>query len=138
LKTSRTRQKVQRISGCPILRDLGKGWDQLLLAVCLLTSFGCNHLAPSKPASALTPQEAGGQQIFVSRCSGCHYADTEKGMQGPGLEGLFRKPYLPSGAAANDARVTAVILHGRGMMPALGNTLSDQELQDLMAYLHTL
>ena len=36
------------------------------------------------------------------------------------------------------ARVTAVILHGRNMMPALGNTLSDQELADLMAYLHTL
>ena len=61
-----------------------------------------------------------------------------EGHEGPGLEGLFRKPYLPSGTAANDARVTAVILRGRDMMPAMGNTLSDQELQDLMAYLHTL
>ena len=95
-------------------------------------------MPPSKPVSALTPQEASGQQIFVGRCSGCHYADTDKGMQGPGLEGLFRKPYLPSGAAANDTRVTAVILHGRGMMPALGNTLSGRQLADLIAYLHTL
>ena len=31
-------------------------------------------------------------------------------MNGPGLEGLFRKPYLHSGMAANDARVTAVIV----------------------------
>jgi mono/diheme cytochrome c family protein len=40
--------------------------------------------------------------------------------------------------AANDARVTAVIVHGKNMMPALGNTLTDQQLADLMAYLHTL
>jgi mono/diheme cytochrome c family protein len=111
---------------------------RFILGACLLTTCGCNHLPPSKPLSALTPQEASGQQIFVSLCSGCHYADTDKGMQGPGLGGIFRKPYLPSGAASNDARVSAVIVYGKGMMPALGNTLSDQQLQDLMAYLHTL
>jgi mono/diheme cytochrome c family protein len=104
-----------------------------LLAVC-----GCHLLPPSKPLSELTPQETAGRQVFVSRCSSCHSADTEKGMNGPGLEGLFRKPYLHSGMAANDAQVTAVIVHGRNMMPALGNTLSDQQLADLMAYLHTL
>jgi mono/diheme cytochrome c family protein len=40
--------------------------------------------------------------------------------------------------AANDARVTSVIVRGWAMMPPMGNTLSDQELADLMAYLHTL
>jgi mono/diheme cytochrome c family protein len=104
----------------------------------LLLVLGCQHLAPSKPVNELTAQEAKGHQIFVSQCSSCHYANTEKGLNGPGLEGLFRKPYLPSGGAANDARVTAVIMQGRNMMPALGNTLSDQQLEDLMAYLHTL
>jgi mono/diheme cytochrome c family protein len=109
-----------------------------LLLLGLLPAFGCHHPAPSKPLSELTPQEAAGHKVFVSRCSSCHYATTEKGLNGPGLQGLFRKPYLPSGTAANDARVTAVIEHGRNMMPALGNTLSDQQLEDLMAYLHTL
>ena len=110
----------------------------MIPAIGLLTACGCNHLPPSKPLTELTPQEAAGQRIFVSRCSACHYASTEKGLHGPGLEGLFRKPYLPSGGAANDARVTAVILRGRNMMPAMGNTLSEQELEDLMSYLHTL
>lgn len=110
---------------------------KLLLSV-LLIATGCHHLAPSKPLSELTPQEAAGHQVFVSRCSSCHYASTEKGLNGPGLEGLFRKPYLPSGGAAKDDRVRAVILRGRNMMPALGNTLSDQQMEDLMAYLHTL
>lgn len=109
-----------------------------LLLLGLVAACGCNRLAPSKPLSQLTPQEASGRQVFVNRCSTCHSAETEKGMNGPGLEGLFRKPYLHSGMAANDARVTEVIVHGRNMMPALGNTLSDQQFADLMAYLHTL
>ncbi len=109
-----------------------------MLGLGLVTGLGCHHLTPSKPLSELTPQEAAGHQVFVSRCSSCHYATTEKGLNGPGLEGLFRKPYLPSGGAVNDARVIAVIVRGRNMMPALGNTLSDQQLEDLMAYLHTL
>jgi mono/diheme cytochrome c family protein len=109
----------------------------LVLAIGLLTVCGCKH-SPSKPVRALTPQEARGQQVFANQCSSCHYADTDKGLYGPGLAGLFSKPYLTNGMAANDARVRAVILRGWGMMPPMGNTMSDQEFEDLMAYLHTL
>ncbi len=45
---------------------------------------------------------------------------------------------LPSGAPANDERVTATILHGHGLMPAMGNTMNQQDIDDLLAYLHTL
>ena len=110
----------------------------LLAVFGVVILCGCNHLPPSKPLSELSPQEAAGRRVFVSHCAGCHYASSEKGLNGPGLEGLFRKPYLPSGGVANDTRVTAVILRGRNMMPALGNTLSDQDLADLLTYLHTL
>ena len=110
----------------------------LLPTLALFSALGCHPLTPSKPVSELTPQEAAGYRVFVSHCSSCHYANEEKGLNGPGLEGLFRKPYLPSGMPVNDTRVISVILRGRNMMPAMGTTLSDQELQDLMAYLHTL
>jgi mono/diheme cytochrome c family protein len=126
----------------PTLRKRREGWGTRSFVAGLISGLvlvlGCHHLTPSKPLNELTPQETAGHQIFVSQCSSCHYANTEKGLNGPGLEGLFRKPYLPSGGAANDARVTAVIVRGRNMMPPLGNTLSDQQLEDLMAYLHTL
>ena len=110
----------------------------LLVSLALVSALGCHSLPPGKPLNELTPQEAAGRQVFLGQCSDCHYADSEKGLNGPGLEGLFRKPYLPSGGVANDARVTAVIGRGRNMMPALGNTLSPEQFQDLMAYLHTL
>jgi mono/diheme cytochrome c family protein len=106
-----------------------------LLSLVLLAALGCHPPAPSKP---LTPQEAYGRQVFGALCSSCHYADSEEGLTGPGLKGLFRKPYLPSGGAANDARVTSVIVRGRAMMPPMGNTLTEEQLNDLLAYLHTL
>jgi mono/diheme cytochrome c family protein len=109
----------------------------LALSFVLLIACGCKH-SPSAPVRALTPQEAAGQQVFVNQCSGCHYADSDKGLSGPGLQGLFRKPYLTSGMAATDTRVRAVILHGWAMMPPMGNTMSEQQFEELMAYLHTL
>ena len=44
---------------------------------------------------------------------------------------------MPSGAPANDARVTATILHGRTLMPASPDT-DPTDLQNLLTYLHTL
>ena len=109
----------------------------LILAIGFLAACGCKH-SPSKPVRALTPLQAAGKQVFVNQCSSCHYADSDKGLYGPGLQGLFHKPYLTSGMAASDTRVRAVILHGWAMMPPMGNTMSDQEFEELMAYLHTL
>jgi mono/diheme cytochrome c family protein len=31
-----------------------------------------------------------------------------------------------------------VILHGRNLMPPMGGNLTEQQLQDLLRYLHTL
>ena len=39
---------------------------------------------------------------------------------------------------ANDARVTDIILLGRAKMPAFQNKLTQQQFDDLLAYLHTL
>jgi mono/diheme cytochrome c family protein len=54
------------------------------------------------------------------------------------MKDVFRKPYLPSGVPANDERVREVTIRGRGLMPRFGDTLSDKQLDDLLAYLHTL
>ena len=99
---------------------------------------GCHSTPPSKPLSQLTPTAMPGYVVFQSHCAACHYANRESSLHGPGLQGLFKRPYLPSGAPANDDRVSATILHGRNMMPPFGNVLDDRQMQDLLAYLHTL
>ena len=105
----------------------------------MLAAAGCKPPPPpSKPLADLTPQETSGYAVFHSRCAGCHNPNNEKSLHGPELQGLYKKRYLPSGAPANDDRVASVILHGRNMMPAFGNNLDDQQLADLISYLHTL
>lgn len=100
---------------------------------------GCGpSLGPSKAVSALTPQEAEGRVVYGQLCASCHYADKTGDLHGPSLFGLYRKPYMPSGAPANDDRVTAVTLHGHGMMPGFQGQLNAEQLQALLAYLHTL
>jgi mono/diheme cytochrome c family protein len=52
---------------------------------------------------------------------------------------MFKKPYLAeSGLPANDERVREIIRLGRSKMRGFGDVLSEQQVQDLVAYLHTL
>jgi mono/diheme cytochrome c family protein len=57
-------------------------------------------------------------------------------LNGPGLQAITKEKAMPSGAPPTDERLTTVIVNGRGMMPA--TQLTDDQLQDLLAYLHTL
>jgi mono/diheme cytochrome c family protein len=52
---------------------------------------------------------------------------------------MFQKDYLPlSGLPANDERVGDIIKYGRSKMPAYGQVLTQSQIDDLLAYLHTL
>lgn len=106
----------------------------LACAAGLLT--GCKPLPPSKPSSQWTLQEARGAQVYQRACARCHYPTTTHPLNGPGLQAITKVKAMPSGAPPTDERLTAVILHGRGMMPA--TQLDDSDLQDLLTYLHTL
>ena len=106
-----------------------------ILYTLLLT--GCHSTPQPTPLDQLNPQQVRGYQVFQVHCAQCHYDRQTGPLHGPSLLGVFKKPYLPSGAPANDERVTATILHGRNMMPAQPNT-DPQDLNDLLNYLHTL
>jgi mono/diheme cytochrome c family protein len=108
----------------------------LLMLACALA--GCKSAPPPTPLSQLNEQQLNGRSVFETHCASCHYDRRSGGLHGPSLLGVFKQPYLPSGAPANDERVTATIEHGRGMMPAVGNSMDQQDLDDLLAYLHTL
>jgi mono/diheme cytochrome c family protein len=97
---------------------------------------GCRHLPPSKPSSEWTPQEARGAAIYQAKCARCHNPTSTQPLHGPGLQALTKRKAMPSGAPPTDERLTAVILHGRSDMP--GTPLADDQMNDLLAYLHTL
>jgi mono/diheme cytochrome c family protein len=82
---------------------------------------------------------AKGKEVF-EQCGVCHKADSdgEKTPMGPGLKGLFKKEKLTNGKKPTEGNVRAKIDEGGNGMPAYKDMLSDQEKDDLVAYLKTL
>jgi mono/diheme cytochrome c family protein len=55
------------------------------------------------------------------------------------MKSVLSKQFLPqSGLPANDQQVGDIIRYGRNNMPSFGRGLSQQEIDDLLAYMHTL
>jgi len=80
-----------------------------------------------------------GEELFQQNCAVCHEVpNPELKKQPPKLEGLFQRKTLPSGAPATDDQVRKTIIHGIGTMPAFDQRLSDEEVNDLVKYLHRL
>lgn len=87
----------------------------------------------------LSPQQAEGRHVYDQYCDRCHAPYSSRGRQGPSLKGVFQKQYLSaSGMPANDARVRDIIMVGRNKMQGFGNILAPEQVNDLLAYLHTL
>lgn len=87
----------------------------------------------------LNAQQSAGRKIYEKYCDRCHEPYSTRGKKGPGLKGVFKDKYLPlSGLPANDERVTDIIRLGRHEMPGYSPTLNQQDIDDLLAYMHTL
>jgi mono/diheme cytochrome c family protein len=106
----------------------------------MLILLECNvERRKSDAELGLNPQQAAGRRVYDAFCDRCHEPYSTRGRRGPGLKGIFKKPYLPeSGLPANDERVGDIIRYGRSKMPGYGEKLTPQEIQDLLAYMHTL
>jgi mono/diheme cytochrome c family protein len=114
-----------------------------VILVVLLTFIGVSSCDVQRRKSdaelGLNPQQSAGRKIYDSKCDRCHEPYSTRGKKGPGLKGMFQHKYLSlSGLPANDERVTDIIRLGRNEMPGNSQTLSSQDIEDLLAYLHTL
>ena len=111
----------------------------IFFAVLLFVIAGCHvERRKSDAELALNAQQAAGRRVYERHCERCHEAYSSRDLQGPSLTRLYRKTYLPSGAPANDDRVSEAIKYGHGKMPGFGQVLTQQQIDDLLAYLHTL
>ena len=108
------------------------------LLLCLLS--GCDvQRRRSDEELGLNPQQAAGRKLYDNYCDRCHAPYSSRGRQGPSMQGIFKKQFLPmSGMPANDDRVSDIVRMGRNKMPAFSQEMNQQQINDLLAYLHTL
>ncbi len=98
---------------------------------------GCRPaLPPPMPLNQLNAQQRRGYRDFQIYCAQCHDDRDSDSLHGPPLLGVFKQPYFPSGAPANDERLRMTLQEGHGLMPPI--SMNSQQTRDLLAYLHTL
>jgi mono/diheme cytochrome c family protein len=125
----------------------GLGITAFALALTVFfTSGGYFLLVTGETTEAVEPTSeksvsadaASGRALFESKCGFCHYADRADSKLGPGLKGVLAGEKLPaSGRPATPANVKNQLLTPYRSMPSF-DALSEQEIEDLIAYLGTL
>jgi len=115
-------------------------WGTLFSLWGSVVLCGCDvERRKSDAELGLNPQQSAGRKIYDNYCDRCHEPYSTRGKKGPGLKGVFQDKYLAiSGLPANDERVGDIIRLGRKEMPGYSQTLSQQDLDNLLAYMHTL
>jgi cytochrome c len=109
-----------------------------------LLTVGCAAVLAASPAvfgqakKAAAGDATKGQDVFESNCSVCHNADSTEKKTGPGLKGLFKKEKLNNGKKPTEANIRAIINTGGNGMPSYSDMLTDDEKNDVVAYLKKL
>ncbi len=100
-------------------------------------------LAGSTPAQkpgekAPAADAAKGKTIYKESCAICHYPEAEAMKMAPGLKGIYKKGKYADGKKVDDASMRLWIEKGGPKMPPFKETLSAQQIADLIAYIRTL
>ena len=104
---------------------------------------------PAAAAATLDPAERGAQLVKDNGCLACHATDSKR-LVGPGWGGLYESKvslangstvtaddsYLQESIRLPDAKIVAG--YPASVMPAYGSLLKDDEVNAIVAYLHTL
>jgi cytochrome c6 len=111
-------------------RGIG-GWTVVALAATLLIVF-------AGPVSAA--DVAAGQKVYKQRCLVCHgksgAADTPMAKRfNPAPASFADSQYMKN---RTDEELTKIIVKGKRPMPAYGRKLSDDQIQNVLAYIRTL
>ena len=81
--------------------------------------------------------QSSGEELYKANCSTCHgltgEADTPAGQA---LKAHSLKS--PDVLAKSDAQLLAIAKKGKGQMPPWGDVLTDNQLKNVIAYIHTL
>jgi len=112
--------------------------DRSCLAIVLsMLLLGSVSVLPGC-SKALSASEQRGRALYSFNCYECH-EENQLGLikAPPKLHRLFSHRYLPDGATqATDESVRQVIIHGKRTMPAFNGRLNQDQVADIIAYLH--
>jgi ubiquinol-cytochrome c reductase cytochrome b subunit len=90
-----------------------------------------NNLLPADLIRNRTPVELVGAVVFQNKqCRNCHTVGKDGGQRGPNLTAI--------GTRMTQPELVRQVIQGGGNMPAYGNTLSQEEVRCLVAYLSSL
>ncbi len=116
----------------------------LAIALCLTMAIpvsfaqkGSKKAKNTKSAKATTGDVAAGKDLFEAKCSVCHNADSTEKKIGPGLKGV-KDGKLPSGKPATHDVIMDVLNTGGGAMPPYKDMLTNEEKENVIAYVMTL
>ena len=97
-----------------------------------LFAFAAIYAAPADKGSAER-----GKAVFENNCAECHYPDSRDVKVGPGLQGV-KDGKLPDGRPATHDKVLDIINTGPAEMPSFKDRISEQDKEDVVAYVLTL
>lgn len=95
----------------------------------LLTTLLVSLAIPARASSSKADEEAGAVLFRDKGCAYCHGAGGAGGKKAPSLMGLRTDKAWPP------ANITKQILNGGQKMPPFGDSLTDTEIAQLVAYL---
>ncbi len=112
-----------------IAKGIGISFGIAAASLVLLAAPGAN------PGASLSQQELRGKRVFIQRCSLCHLPPLGRPAEvkpfGPPLNGYMKTPEI-------EARARESILKGTPRMPGFQYGLTDEEVDDVMAYIKAM
>jgi mono/diheme cytochrome c family protein len=109
-----------------------------VFAATFLT-IGALCLSPNTQAqTAPAPKGAGnvhaGEEVFTKRCFQCHSVIEGQVRFGPSLFGVMKGPHPRKTAP----EIRTILKEGKNKMPSFNGILTEEDTDNLLAYLHTL
>jgi mono/diheme cytochrome c family protein len=78
-----------------------------------------------------------GRVVFDANCADCHDPESKDERVGPGLKGA-KEGKLPDGRPATHDKLLDIINTGPAEMPSFKDRISEQDKEDVIAYVLTL
>jgi len=127
----------QSSNSTQIVELIVKSKSFLIVFSCAVSLFLAVHgYVTPRAQTAVSPAAAvhDGQDIFNRTCMQCHSVVEGQYSFGPNLAGELKKPH----PRKTPVEVKGIVKNGKGKMPPLGDKLTDQEIDHVIAYLRTM